>query len=88
MPCRAALGALSGAKHTIYLQRQAKALPSTSSLDKKEQDFLGDVYDVLRASHYHLLNKAEWSIATSEDFTLNLPIEVNWNYMDSEMLSK
>lgn len=36
----------SGAKHQIYLQRNSKNLPTTASLDKKEEEFLADVYEV------------------------------------------
>ena len=43
---------------------------------------------VLLASHYHLLTTGEWDIATGENFQLNLPITINWNYMETEMLSK
>lgn len=35
-----------------------------------------DVYEVLAASHYTLLTKEEWDLATSENFNLNLPMEV------------
>jgi len=35
-----------------------------------------DVYEVLRASHYTLLTKEEWDLATSENFNLNLPMTV------------
>jgi hypothetical protein len=36
-----------------------------------------DVYEVLAASHYTLLTKEEWDLATSENFNLNLPMEVS-----------
>jgi hypothetical protein len=35
-----------------------------------------DVYEVLAASHYTLLTTEEWDLATSENFNLNLPMEV------------
>jgi hypothetical protein len=34
------------------------------------------VYEVLAASHYTLLTTEEWDLATSENFNLNLPMEV------------
>lgn len=37
---------------------------------------MSDVYEVLRASHYTLLTKEEWDLATSENFNLNLPMTV------------
>jgi hypothetical protein len=46
------------------------------------------VYDVLRASHYHLLTREEWDIALSESFQLTLPLEVDWAYMDNKMLRR
>lgn len=39
-----------------------------------------DVYEVLAASHYTLLTKEEWDLATSENFNLNLPMEVRSRY--------
>lgn len=78
----------SGANNTIYLQRSSKALPTSDVLDEKEDDFIADVYEVLRASHYTLLTKEEWDLATSENFNLNLPMTVNWDYMDKELLEK
>jgi hypothetical protein len=78
----------SGAKNQTYLQRSSRPLPSTVHLDTKEEDFIADVYEVLRASHYHLLTRDEWEIATAEDFQLSLPVEVNWEYMDNQMLTK
>jgi hypothetical protein len=78
----------SGAKNQTYLQRSSRPLPSTVNLDSKEEDFIADVYEVLRASHYHLLTAEEWEIATAEDFQLSLPVEVNWEYMDNQMLTK
>ncbi|GBG00002.1 hypothetical protein Rsub_12729 [Raphidocelis subcapitata] len=76
----------SGAKNQIYLQRTSKGLPTTTALDKKEVEFVSDVFDVLRASHYHLLTDAEWQIALAESFQLTLPMEVEWKYMDSRLL--
>lgn len=38
-----------------------------------------DVYEVLAASHYTLLTTEEWDLATSENFNLNLPMEVSRN---------
>lgn len=35
-----------------------------------------DVYEVLAASHYTLLTKEEWDLASCENFNLNLPMEV------------
>jgi hypothetical protein len=78
----------AGAKNQVYLQRTSKSLPSTISLDDKELIFIRDVYEVLRASHYRLLTRQEWEIATSEDFIVSLPVEVNWDYMDKDMLPK
>jgi hypothetical protein len=57
-------------------------------LDEKEARFIADVYEVLRASHYTLLNKDEWDIATSEDFSVSHPVAINWAYMDSTMLER
>jgi hypothetical protein len=34
------------------------------------------VYEVLRASHYTLLTKEEWDLASGENFNLNLPMTV------------
>jgi hypothetical protein len=45
----------SGARNSVYLQRSSKSLPTTAALDAKESDFIADVYEVLRASHYSLL---------------------------------
>lgn len=41
-----------------------------------------------RASHYTLLTKEEWDLANSENFNLNLPMKVNWDYMDNKLLPK
>jgi hypothetical protein len=76
----------SGARNSIYLQRSSKSLPTTNMLDQKEEEFIADVYEVLQASHYTLLTKEEWELATRENFNLNLPMEVNWEYMDPELL--
>lgn len=66
-----------GARNSIYLQRSSKNLPTTPVLDQKEEEFIADVYEVLRASHYSLLTKDEWELATSENFNLNLPMKVS-----------
>eukprot|EP00882_Tetradesmus_deserticola_P018152 GHRQ01019478.1.p1 GENE.GHRQ01019478.1~~GHRQ01019478.1.p1 ORF type:complete len:266 (+),score=104.64 GHRQ01019478.1:211-1008(+) len=76
------------ARNSIFLQRSSKSLPTTAVLDQKEAEFIADVYEVLRASHYTLLTKEEWDLATQENFNLNLPMEVNWNYMDPNLLHK
>jgi len=78
----------TGARHSTYLQRQGRTLPTTPALDDKEGRFIADVYEVLRASHYTLLNKDEWDIATQEDFSVSHPVAVNWSYMDSAMLER
>jgi hypothetical protein len=78
----------SGARNSIYLQRSSKSLPTTTVLESKEEEFIADVYEVLRASHYTLLTKEEWDLATQENFNLNLPMEVNWDYMDADLLKK
>lgn len=78
----------SGARNSIYLQRSSKSLPTTPVLEKKEEEFIADVYEVLRASHYTLLTKEEWDLAQQENFNLNLPMEVNWDYMDPDLLKK
>lgn len=78
----------TGARHSTYLQRQGRTLPTTPELDDKEGKFIADVYEVLRASHYTLLNRDEWDIATSEDFSVSHPVAVNWGYMDSTMLQR
>jgi hypothetical protein len=49
---------------------------------------VGDVFDVLRASHYHMLTRAEWELALSESFKLTLPLEVEWGYMDEKLLKR
>lgn len=46
-------------------------------LDHQEEEFISDVYEVLRASHYTLLTVDEWDLATSENFNLNLPMKVS-----------
>lgn len=43
---------------------------------------------MLRASHYHLLTQDEWRIALSESFQLTLPLEVEWDYMDTGMTKR
>lgn len=43
---------------------------------------------MLLASHYHLLTQQEWDLATAESFQITMPITINWDYMDAEMLSK
>ncbi|KAF6257530.1 hypothetical protein COO60DRAFT_1701817 [Scenedesmus sp. NREL 46B-D3] len=78
----------SGARNSIYLQRSSKSLPTTAVLDQKEEEFIADVYEVLQASHYTLLTKEEWDLATQENFNLNLPMEVKWDYMDPNLLKK
>ncbi|KAI8462870.1 MAG: hypothetical protein J3K34DRAFT_527436 [Monoraphidium minutum] len=54
----------------------------------EELEFVGDAYDVLRASHYHLLTDGEWDIALAESFQLNLPLEIDWAYMDPSLLTR
>jgi len=49
---------------------------------------VGDVFDVLRASHYHLLTEPEWRLALSESFKLTLPMDVEWGYMDDGLLRR
>ena len=51
--------------------------PSPAPRHSQELNFLSDVYDVLRASHFRLLNREEWAIALAESFQLNLPLEVS-----------
>ncbi|GBF88981.1 aminopeptidase [Raphidocelis subcapitata] len=77
----------SGARNKAYLAGLGREL-TPEDLDDKELEFLCDTYDVLRASHYHLLTRDEWRIAQSESFQLNLPLEVEWGYMDGAMTKR
>jgi hypothetical protein len=49
---------------------------------------VGDVFEVLRASHYHLLTNREWELAQSQSFELIHPVEVDWSYMDGALLRR
>lgn len=60
-----------GASNGTFLQRSSKALPHTALLDKQQEELITDVYEVLRASHYTLLTKQEWGLATAENFNLS-----------------
>jgi len=60
-----------GASNGTFLQRSSKSLPHTALLDKQQEELITDVYEVLRASHYTLLTKQEWGLATAENFNLS-----------------
>ena len=49
--------------------------PYTPPPPAQELEFVGDVFDVLRASHYHPLTEQEWKTALAESFKLTLPLE-------------
>lgn len=78
----------SGARNQVYLQRGSKGLPTTAALDAKELEFVADVFEALRASHYHVLTDREWKIAQAESFKLTLPLEIEWDYMDADLLRR
>ncbi|CAL8464423.1 g3958 [Coccomyxa elongata] len=62
--------------------------PSEEELDDMEMAFLEDMYELMQASHFRLLSEEDWDTAQDEQFTFNSPVEVNWDYMDGELLQR
>ncbi|EIE18772.1 hypothetical protein COCSUDRAFT_60075 [Coccomyxa subellipsoidea C-169] len=68
--------------------RVGSAGPTEEELDEMEMTFMEDVWQLMQASHFRLLSKEDWETAQEEQFTFNSPVEVNWNYMDGELLHR
>lgn len=61
---------------------------SSASLDAKEDAFLSDFHALLDAAHFRMLGAGEWTTAQAENFTFNSPVEVNWDALDTNLLSR
>ncbi|KAK9905089.1 hypothetical protein WJX75_009516 [Coccomyxa subellipsoidea] len=62
--------------------------PTEEELDEMEMTFMEDMWQLMQASHFRLLSEDDWDTAQEEQFTFNSPVEVNWNYMDGELLQR
>ena len=64
------------------------AVPKEASIDEQEMLFLKDFWELMDITHYHCLTERDWIAAKSERFLLDMPIKVNWDYMDPRLLSR
>ncbi|CAD7700320.1 unnamed protein product [Ostreobium quekettii] len=62
--------------------------PKKQALEEREQTFISDFILLMRAAHYQLLTQREWDTALAEEFQLNMPVTVNWDYLDKDMLTR
>lgn len=77
----------SGAKNTTIVTRKGKTLPLSSALNDKEVKLIADLVELLAASHYHPLTKAEFERSQKEQFLFNLPMDVNWDSLDKKLFT-
>lgn len=68
--------------------RKGAGLPDDQTLDQTELKFLEDFCNLLTTAHYRLLTEEEWQTATDEEFTFNMPVDVNWDFMDTQLLGR
>jgi hypothetical protein len=59
-----------------------------AELDAQETRFLTNFWRLLEAGHYKLLTASAWDAALAEEFLLTLPVKVNWDALDSELLPR
>jgi Protein of unknown function (DUF3754) len=82
-----------------YFSNSAAGIPGTdprerdpsayvSEVDSQEERFLLNLLQLLEAGHYKFLNSSEWDAAQAEEFLLTLPVTVNWNVMDKNILPR
>ncbi|KAL6765110.1 hypothetical protein V8C86DRAFT_2461422 [Haematococcus lacustris] len=58
-----------------------------ADLDNREQRLVADLIQLMAAARFHLLSQEEWQLAVSESFMFDLPVDVNWGYMDPRLLT-
>jgi hypothetical protein len=68
--------------------RKGKPAPTDEQLDALELQFVEDFCSMMDAAHYRLLTQDEWDTALAEEFTFNMPVEVNWDVLDKSLLSR
>ncbi|KAJ9526551.1 hypothetical protein QJQ45_017685 [Haematococcus lacustris] len=76
-----------GAKGQQMMCRLGSALPHKADLDNREQRLVADLIQLMAAARFHLLSQEEWQLAVSESFMFDLPVDVNWGYMDPRLLT-
>lgn len=76
-----------GAKGQQMMCRLGSALPHKADLDNREQRLVADLIQLMAAARFHLLSQEEWQLAVSESFMFDLPVDVNWGYMDARLLT-
>lgn len=68
--------------------REREPTAHAAEIDTLEAKFLSDFLQLLEAGHYKLLSAGEWDAAQAEDFLLTLPVTVNWDAMDANVLPR
>lgn len=58
------------------------------AVDRLEQRFVQLAFDVLKKSDFQILSDTEYEIATSGQYMLDLPIEVDQSKLDKKLISK
>lgn len=78
----------AAARGVLVPMKKGGALPTPEQLDQTELRFLEDFCNLMVTAHYRLLTEQEWQTATDEEFTFNMPIEVTWEVMDTQLLQR
>ncbi|EFN53569.1 hypothetical protein CHLNCDRAFT_136731 [Chlorella variabilis] len=73
-----------GRQQQQLLQQLQQVHEPPEELDQQETRFLADFTQLMEASQYRMLSKAEWDAAQAEDFLFTLPCDVKWDAMDSQ----
>ena len=64
-------GSTGAAAQTSWCAAAAKL--GQADIDRLEQKFVEDIWQLLGSAHYRLLSQDEWVTALKEDFTVNIP---------------
>lgn len=74
-----------GALNTVPQQKRGKKI-LISTLELQEKRFVESIVDLLRLSYFQPLTADEWDRAQQDNFLLDMPVDVNWQALDDELL--
>ncbi|GAX75535.1 hypothetical protein CEUSTIGMA_g2978.t1 [Chlamydomonas eustigma] len=77
----------AGAKGQRLQARLGRPVPNKLDLDQREINLVADFMQILASARYHLMTSEEWIMAVEESFTFNMPIQVNWAFFDTKLLT-
>ena len=69
-------------------QPQQQAPPSDEELLRAERRFLDNFLTMMEKGNFRLLTQDDIDVAEEEDYLFHLPVKVDWNKLDQEMLSR